>query len=92
MRAIAYFIAVTAFAAVPFTASLAQTTMSEADCTGLLKTADKNADGTLGGPEAEKYLERITKTDVKLADASIISKEEFMLACAKGTFVGLEAQ
>jgi hypothetical protein len=92
MRAIIYFAAIAAFAAVPFTAALAQATMSEAECTALLQTADKNADGALGGAEAEKYLERITKTDVKLADASIINKEEFMLACAKGTFSGLEAQ
>ena len=92
MRALTFFVAITAFAAVPFTASFAQATMTEEECTALIQKADKNADGSLGGPEAEKYLERITKTDVKLSDPAIIKKEEFMLACAKGTFSGLEAE
>ncbi len=91
MRAITYFVAITAFAAVPFTA-FAQATMTEEQCTALIQKADTNADGSLGGPEAEKYLERIQKTDVKLSDPAIIKKEEFMLACAKGTFEGLEPQ
>jgi hypothetical protein len=92
MRAIIYFAAIAAFAAVPFTAALAQATMSEEECTTLIQKADKNADGSLGAGEAEMYLERIQKTDVKLSEAPVIKKEEFMLACAKGTFSGLEAQ
>lgn len=92
MKALTYFVAIAAFAAVPFTAALAQATMSEEECTALIQKADKNADGSLGGAEAEKYLERITKTDVKLSDATIIKQEEFMLACAKGTFSGMAAE
>lgn len=92
MRAIIYFAAIAAITAVPFTSAFAQATMSEEECTALIQKADKNADGSLGPGEAETYIERITKTDVKLSDSTIIKKEEFMLACVKGTFSGLEAQ
>ena len=95
MRAITYFAAIAAIAAtaaVPFTSALAQATMTEEECTALIQKADKNADGSLAGVEAEKYLERIEKTDVKLSESPLIKKEEFMVACAKGTFSGLEAQ
>ena len=68
MRAITYFAAIAAIAAVPFTSALAQATMSEEECTALIQKADKNADGSLAGTEAEKYLERIEKTDVKLSE------------------------
>ena len=70
-------------AAVPAAASAA----SEADCTAQWKSADGNNDGTLVGPEADRYLAYYrVRAQVMPVDGRI-SRQDFMKACQSDVFM-----
>jgi hypothetical protein len=85
----------TAIAAAFLAASAATTMaaeMSSADCEAWFTKADASNDGALGGAESEIYIEKMTKTDIKIEDSHIIDKVQFLMECQKGTFEGLQAK
>lgn len=67
----------------------ANAAMTAEQCAALFKTADTNADGSLGGDEAKRFEEAMTKATIKTKDAGIVTMEEFNAACEKGTFDGM---
>lgn len=67
-------------------------TMSEADCTSWFAMVDKNADGSLGQDENQPFMTKFTESSMTTKDATIVSKQEFMDACQKGTFEGIPQQ
>ena len=76
------------FGLVPATMSVAAT-MTEDECTAMLTKNDTTGDGSLSGKEADLFQDRIKGLDEKPKNAGILMKDEFMAACAKGTFDGL---
>jgi hypothetical protein len=61
-----------------------------AQCEAMFANNDKNGDGSLGRNESMKFEEKMHKEDLAPKDSSIIHKDEFMAACAKGIFAGME--
>ena len=69
-----------------WTPSLAART--ETDCQSLWKTADKDGDGILAGPEARMFSEVITGAGSQVKDVTgqKIEIDEFLKACQLGIF------
>jgi hypothetical protein len=60
---------------------------SETDCAAQWKSADGNSDGTLVGPEADRYLAYYrVRTQVMPVDGRI-SRQDFMKACESDVFM-----
>lgn len=67
--------------------ALAQSTR---DCQNMFRQADGNKDGSLQADEAKVFIDRFDQTQVKLSHASMISYEEFIIACRKGAFADID--
>jgi len=78
--------AVLLFGAAALAPAMAQDTMSAEQCQALLAKADKNGDGSLGPDEMQPFADKMAGTGVKTKNATVITKEEFMDSCQKGTF------
>jgi hypothetical protein len=63
---------------------------SAADCQTKFQTADVNKDGSLQTEEAKIFIEAMNKAEVKPADASLVTQEEFMKACEKDAFANID--
>lgn len=63
---------------------------STVECQKLFKRADVDGDGALQSGEASLFLDRMDEAQVKRSDPSIISYEEFMIACRKGNFTRVD--
>ena len=61
-----------------------------ADCQALFQKADINKDGSLQSEEAKVFLEAMDKAQVKPADAAMVKQDEFMAACQKDAFAGID--
>ena len=92
MKFASFLLTVAVLTTVPVAASFAATTVSETDCSTWLTKADTNGDGSLGGTEADFFVEKMTGMDMKPKNAGILEKEIFVTECMKGTFEGLAAK
>jgi hypothetical protein len=72
--------------AVALTPAVAQDTMSAEQCQDMMKKADKNSDGSLGQGEMEPFVEKMKGANMKPKNESVVSSDEFMENCQKGTF------
>ncbi|CAN5410590.1 hypothetical protein BH10PSE7_BH10PSE7_34420 [soil metagenome] len=59
---------------------------SEADCKAMFEKADMNKDSTLAQDEADGFVKAMTGAGTKPKDATMMSMDEFMSECSKGTF------
>jgi Ca2+-binding EF-hand superfamily protein len=75
--------------ALAFVPASAHAAMTPEQCSEMLKKADTNGDGSLAGEEAVRFQEAMTKMSLTTKDASIVTMDEFMAACEKGTFDGM---
>ncbi len=73
----------------PLTFANAQDKMTPEQCTASFTKMDVNGDGSLGGKEAEKFVEKMTTVNRTPKVADIISKEEYVAECEMGTFAGM---
>jgi hypothetical protein len=78
-------------AALMHTAAQSQTAtpMTEADCTAWLTKVDANTDGALDATEGKAFQDKLTAGNMKTADATKMTKEEFMQHCQAGVFTGI---
>jgi hypothetical protein len=60
---------------------------SEADCAAQWKSADGNNDGTLVGPEADRYLAYYSVRAQVMPVDGRISRQDFMKACENDVFI-----
>ena len=63
-----------------------------ADCDNLFQRADVNKDGSLQADEAKVFIDAMNKAQVKPQDASMIKKDEFLVACQKNAFVDIKPE
>ena len=75
-------------ALIPATAMAQAAAPTAAECDAWFVKADTNKDGSLGQQEdVKKYDDMITKSSSNTNDSStIMQKDAFLEACAKGTF------
>lgn len=71
-------------------ATAANAAMTNEECAALLTKNDTNGDGALGKNEdAKRFGEAMIKSSQKTMSADVVSHDEFMAACEKGTFDGM---
>jgi hypothetical protein len=64
--------------------------MSAADCQSLFERADISKDGSLQADEAKVFLDAMNQAQVKPKDASMVTKDEFTMACEKDAFASID--
>jgi hypothetical protein len=64
--------------------------MSAADCQSLFQRADISKDGSLQADEAKVFLDAMNQAQVKPKDVSMVTKEEFTMACEKDAFANID--
>lgn len=75
-----------------FTSAYAATPMSDADCTAMMTSMDKNADGSIAMDEGKPMFDKLTEMKKTTATANVMTKDEFMTECKTGDFEGMKAQ
>ncbi|MFN0194840.1 MAG: hypothetical protein ACKVP5_23160 [Aestuariivirga sp.] len=78
-----------AFLALAPMTAFSATPMSEADCLAMMKTMDKNADGSMDAAESAPLLTKLTEMKIVTKDPTMVSKDEFLENCKTGTFEGV---
>jgi hypothetical protein len=78
------------FAFAPITAAFAATPMSEADCTAMMTSMDKNADGNMGMDEAKPLFDKMAEMKKTTKSPDMMTKDEFMTECKTGEFEGMK--
>jgi hypothetical protein len=63
---------------------------SAEDCNALFQKADLNKDGSLQADEAKLFLDAMSQAQVQPKDASLVTQEEFRLACEKDAFASID--
>ncbi|HYM99288.1 MAG TPA: PRC-barrel domain-containing protein [Aestuariivirgaceae bacterium] len=64
--------------------------MSAADCQSLFQRADISKDGSLQADEAKVFLDAMNQAQVKPKDISMVTKDEFTMACEKDAFANID--
>ena len=64
--------------------------MSAADCQSLFERADISKDGSLQADEAKVFLDAMNQAQVKPKDVSMVTKDEFTMACEKDAFANID--
>ena len=59
------------------------------ECQAKFEAADVNKDGALKLEEATLFVEAVTKAQIQLKEASVISRDEFASACEKDVFANV---
>jgi hypothetical protein len=72
------------FAFAPITASFAATAMSDEDCTAMMTSMDKNADGNVGMDEGKPLFDKMAEMKKTTKSPDMITKDEFMTECKTG--------
>jgi sporulation protein YlmC with PRC-barrel domain len=64
--------------------------VSAADCQTMFQNADANKDGSLQADEARVFLDAMNQAQVAPKDASMITQDEFVMACQKDAFANID--
>ena len=64
--------------------------VSAADCQTMFQNADANKDGSLQADEARIFLDAMNQAQVAPKDASMITQDEFVMACQKDAFANID--
>jgi sporulation protein YlmC with PRC-barrel domain len=64
--------------------------VSAADCQTMFQNADVNKDGSLQTDEARVFLDAMNQAQVAPKDASMITQDEFVMACQKDAFANID--
>ena len=59
------------------------------ECQAKFEAADTNKDGALKVEEATLFMDAVTKAQIQLKEASVISRDEFASACEKDVFANV---
>jgi hypothetical protein len=60
------------------------------ECQTKFEAADANKDGALKMEEATLFMDAVTKAQIQLKEASVISRDEFASACEKDAFASIQ--
>jgi sporulation protein YlmC with PRC-barrel domain len=60
------------------------------ECQTKFQAADANKDGVLKMEEATLFMDAVTKAQIQLKEASVISRDEFASACEKDVFANIQ--
>ena len=60
------------------------------ECQTKFEAADANKDGVLKMEEATLFMDAVTKAQIQLKEASVISRDEFASACEKDVFANIQ--